>query len=224
MKKTKDKITALLNAITFAESGEHETAVEYLEQASPPVGAEVSTEHADPGFVAKKTRSLRQRLEEHLTAMAFAEAGDFRSAGEMLEVPEKQRTVLLAIEGEEPDPASFNYAASLCRRLDARMSVLVIAEALCDEAETERIGALCKRLEGDGISVNIETIQGESNKYLVDYAKHHKEIVTVVYDSPKTRQRSSESKAWQRIAEELSNKLSIPLVTVLSKQHMGTLA
>ncbi len=223
MKKTKDKITALLNAITFAESGEHETAVQYLEEASPPAEAEVSSEHSDPTFVAKKTRSLRQRLEEHLTAMAFAEAGDFRSAGEILGVQERQRTVLLAIEGEDPDPASFNYAASLCRRLDARMSVLVITGARGDEAGTERIRALCKRLEGDGIPVNVETTRGESNRHLVDYAKHHKEIITVVYDSPKTRQRTSESKAWQRIAEELSNKLSIPLVTVLSKQQMGIL-
>lgn len=220
MKKTKDKITAILNAITFAESGEHETAVQYLEEASRPATAETSSEPTDdPPFAENKAGSLRQRFDEHMAAITFAEAGDFRSAGEMLEASERQRTVLLAIEGEDPDPASFNYAVNLCRRVDAEMSVLLITDSTGDEDGIEKVEAIYKRLEDNGIQANVETIRGNPNEHLVDYTKQHKEIVTVVYDSPKTRRDSRRSKVRRRITLELARKLAIPLVTVLSKQQ-----
>lgn len=213
MKKTKERITAMLNAITFAESGEHETAAQYMDEATLPTtmsGGLSGTRSPEP-----KAESLRQRVERHFAASAYAEAGDFSSAEALLEVPDRQTTVLLAVEGDDPDPVSFDYAVSLCKRLDARMSVLLITDRETEQSRTDKVKAVYHQLKHGGIQGNVEAIQESPNNNLVDYTRDHKEIVTVVYDSPKTRPRSSKSKAWQRIASELSNKLSIPLITVL---------
>ncbi len=67
-----------------------------------------------------KKPSLRERLQQHMAAIAYAEAGEFQSAEEIIQPgPKSHNTVLLVIEGENPDPSAFSYAVNLCKRTNA---------------------------------------------------------------------------------------------------------
>ncbi|HMK36410.1 MAG TPA: hypothetical protein VK463_15155 [Desulfomonilaceae bacterium] len=180
-------------------------------------------EQPKPGREKKDT--LRQRLQKHMAAIAYAEAGEFETAEELTEPSSRTKTVLLVIEGETPDPAAFNYALKLCKRTNAELDILqVIAsgdehdyESLSQKMTegTRNIVAMVKLLEQDDVLFKVTIRLGDVNQKLFNYAKRHKDVGMVVFDSPKAREGSQAYKRWSRLVEEISRQLSIPLVTVV---------
>ena len=124
MQNWRKKLEAVFSAVTFAEVGEYETALSCLsaERGDGPEKSESKARARERDL--SPGESLKQRLEDHLAAVAFAEAGEFETAVEMLPRSRKRDRVLLAIEGEVPTPSTFDYALSLCKRIDADMDIL----------------------------------------------------------------------------------------------------
>jgi hypothetical protein len=232
MKRTKDKITALFNAITFAEAGEHESAKKYLDEMSEPSRAEATK--LPKGVIAAATdqKGLKEKLEDHMAAVAFAEAGEYQLAESISRAEPQPRTVLLVIEGDSPDADAFSYAMSLCKRMNLEMDILQVVGSLPSQTRressswdrdraAERVQALSRQLEQGGIPFKTTVRRGDVNELLYDYAKIHKDVFMVVYDSPRAKENSADSKVWQRIVDSISRRLSIPLVTVVGKQPVG---
>jgi hypothetical protein len=176
-----------------------------------------------------KKKGLKERLESGLAAAAFAEAGEFQMAEEILQVPKKIQTVLLVIEGEVPNPSAFRHALNLCKRLDAEMDILQVIENSSSQKDYEALSrkmalgsahvvALLREVEKEGIPFKITIRLGDVKDKLFNYARRHKDVGTVVFDSPKAASGSAEGRRWQRVIENLSQRLSIPLVTVVGQE------
>jgi len=178
-----------------------------------------------------KRGGLKSRLMARLAAVAFAEAGEFETANELLE-PSKRQTVLLVIEGETPDEGTFNYAMRLCQRIRGEIDILQIIDRTDNANDYDllsrrmslgstRIVTLMQRLERENVPFKITIRIGDLNQKLFNYAKRHRDVAVVVLDSPKAKAASKRGSGWSGLAESLSRELSIPLVTVFEKQAMS---
>lgn len=217
--KKKSKITTMLNAITFATAGDHEAAGKMMAE-----GGQNESRRLNESQRPEK-ESFRQRLQKHMAAIAYAEAGEFDAATDLVEPAAKPTTVLLVIEGAMPDPAAFNYALKLCKRTMAELDILQVIEP-GDEHDYESLSQkmtegsrnvvnMVRRLEEDEVPFKVTIRLGEVNQKLFNYARRHKDVTMVVFDSPKAKQASQENKGWSRLVDEISRQLSIPLVTVI---------
>ncbi len=229
MKKTKDRITSMLNAITSSDSGGSES------DGKPTKNRPESEHSREAGSLNQATpaksrlKSFRERLQQQMAAVAYAEAGEFDAATEIAEPLAKSKTVLLVIEGESPSPEPFAYALNLCKRTNSELDLLQVIEQsrkgddyeLLSNKMTEgsrNIVALVRQLEEDGIPFKVTIRLGDVSQKLFNYAKRHKDVSMVIFDSPRLRKGSEKSQAWSRLLENISHQLSIPLVTVEQKQ------
>jgi hypothetical protein len=237
MKRVKHKITAILNAITFAEAGEHETAQKFLDQSPEPSPLPDATRSAQPGFGTPdiEPESFGHKLEHRLAAATFAEAADFRTARDLVGSGDRPRTVLLVIEGDAPDHTAFSYALALCKRMGLKMDILQtipMSESKPEPAPSMPHGAavprelsrLLRQLEEEGVPFGVTVIRGDVNEKLCDYTTLHKDVIMIVYDSPKVREEPSKSRGWERIFDAISRKLAVPLVRVVEKQPVRQLS
>ena len=101
MKRVKDRITSMLNAITGAEADEPETAMKFINmEANQNEISELSEERFG---VYRMTDPKVGQFEKSMSAVAFAEAGEFELAREILSTETKPHTVLLVIETDSPN-------------------------------------------------------------------------------------------------------------------------
>jgi hypothetical protein len=220
MKHLRKKIEATLAAVTFAEANEPETALNLLRDSrvhEEETGAAV-TSNQPIGSTAEPV--ARGTLETHFMAAAFAEAGEFESARAMLPGYSRRKTVLLAIEGENPKAPIFAYAVSLCRRIDGRLHILQVIPQ--GGVETNRpsasLSALLRTLESDGIPFTVTCRTAQTQEILYDHLRNHRDVVTAVIDSPSLRNKQAAQADWSETFRKIAKKLSVPLVTALRQE------
>jgi hypothetical protein len=232
MKRVKEKITAILNAIAFAEAGEHETAQAFLQEASETAPSAETQDRATITGEEVRTENFVRRIEEHLAAAAFAQAADFKTAQELASPEKRTRSLLLVIEGETPDPAAFSYGLALCRRMNLHMDILQVVHTPDPEREPrplargeaqvpKELGRLLRQAETEGVPFKATVLRGEVNQRMCTHSMLHKDVMMVVYDSPGSREEPPKGRAWDRIFESISEKLAVPVVTVAGKQPVG---
>ncbi len=220
MKSFKEKIEAILTAVTFAEAGEHETALSFL-RASHRAEAvsEKARDRKRATHTAKKT-TVREKLQNHFVAATFAEAGEFETARQILPAYERKQTVLLAVEGRVPTKATFDYAVNLCTRMNANLDILQILSRSSSEGDgpSERLAALLPGLEGKGVSFNVTVRKAKAIEILYDYVRMRKNVVTAVIDSPNLRDKEAADIGWKETLQNVAERVSIPLVTVSQRE------
>ncbi len=221
MKRVKKKLTKMLNAITFAEAGEHETALSYMNDANLTPQQELSTasstEHIDSSGVINRT-------ENHFSAAAFAEAGEFDSALELVGVPKRPKAVLLIFDGDNDESDALDYAVSLCRRMRATLEVLALTDGtvpvdFTKDSRYKKVKAQCAKRHN--LACVISELSATTDKDLLEYMRTHKEIAAVIYSSDGARKKINHKSLGARTLERIMEKFSIPLVNVLSKRPSG---
>lgn len=230
MKRRKEKITNIFNAITFAEAGDHDTAREFMSgHDARRKGQEQGHDPSTPR-VGKRNlaRSVREDIESTMAAVAFAESGQFGSALDIANAARRPKSVLLAIEGETADPAALHYAAGLCDRMDASLEVLqVIGTSPEDTEDSLRVKTemQCKELmrihrelDENSIPMEIHVKVGHVDDEVCRYTKSHKEVAVVVFDSPRAKDRTRERGGWERILQRLSRRVSVPMITAVTRE------
>lgn len=221
--KIKDRIELLLNAITFAETGDYDSAREFLDQASnsstrasQPEQAVVECTQIDEGIVGE--------LEKHLLASGVMQPGAIKEALATLGLGKRPTAVLLAVRDESLYASSLCYAVSLCHRLDAHLEVLQIVDDACESPSSSREThdpsqavqpeLSIHRLSKSGLPFQITMRAGEFTEAVNEYLKSHKHVAVVVHDSPAAQEDRKEWKRMHRLIEDLSHRLAVPLVTV----------
>ena len=119
---------------------------------------------------------IKKRLEDIFAATAFAERGEFETAAQI----EARRNVLLVTRGLESDRASFRYALSVSKRMDAGLEVLYMAP----DHETR---ALLKEFEGEarheGVEFKTSRATGCIKKEVLSHTDRRSDIRLVVIES-----------------------------------------
>ncbi|MCA1961224.1 MAG: hypothetical protein LDL33_10545 [Desulfomonile sp.] len=231
MKEVKRKLTAMLNAMTFAEAGEPGAAVEFLEQDSLQDETDAASDAASATPVVSRGRPLIQRLEDHMVAATFGEAGEFETAHALLPTETRPKAVLLIIDGQPADSDGFTHALHLCKRIRAEMEILAFApgsgkvpggeDTAGGPPELERATALSRRAQEHGVSCAVAMHTGNVDDCLFNYVRRHKEIAAVIYSSHGRRKAAGDRPSLQRARDTIVAKLAIPLVSVLRKRPVG---
>jgi len=226
MKKTRDRISSLLGKAGFG-GGDPTTANEQFGQGGLGKGSVNQHNPHEIGGTRQK-EGLLKKLQRHMVAAAYAEAGELESAQEVMSTARSLKTVLLVVEGAVPDPATFTYAVNLCKRTNSQLDILQVIEKSDAEGDysglsqslaegSHHIIGLVRKLEESKVPFKVTVRFGDINEKLRNCTKRRKDVSTVVLDSAKTRADSSDKGAWARVLENIAHQLSVPLVTVVPR-------
>jgi hypothetical protein len=90
------------------------------------------------------------------------------------------RFLLLALKGEHVEHRLLAYAASLCRRMDAGLDILLTSGV---ESLTPQLDNFVRELREEGVQCRLTKEAGLCSKDIVQYANAHARISTVVIDA-----------------------------------------
>ena len=148
--------------------------------------------------------TLKKKIEEMMSAISFAEEGEFETAREFLR---EERRVLLAIRKDQVDRKTFRYAINTCKRINAALDILYIS------ASKEKDPALqqyLSELTQEGINYRLVQKGGCLKQAIIDYTNTIKGILFAVTESSNNLDADCKgmkaSKAWK--------DLKCPLVVV----------
>lgn len=232
MKKTKDRITSMLNAITSSGTSGGENVGEPSKNRSESEQSNHAGSRQQANPPRSRLKSFRERLQKQMAAVAYAEAGEFEAATELVGPSVRSKTVLLVIEGESPHTEPFAYALNLCKRTNSELDILQVIEQSRKDGDSEllshkmtegsrNIVGLVRQLEADGIPFKVTIRLGDVTEKLFNYARRHKDVAMVIFDTPRRGKGADKVQAFARILENISQQLSIPLVTVHQKQALA---
>ncbi len=110
-----------------------------------------------------------------------------------------KRRIVVALRPVSPVERLLSVGASLCRRMDAELEVLA-DPTRPDWAEIE---VSLAALEADGLACRLTPAAGLDAKRVVEHARHHECVVSVVVGRPA---------AWAHESADPWGKLDCPLV------------
>lgn len=157
---------------------------------------------------------IRKRIEEAMSAVAFAEEGEFETARQMVKNRKTaHKKVLLGTEAAELDLQFLQYALQLCARLEAGLEIVHMVKLDASSEEKEKMGL--QQLQGSLEEKNIVyqavigsgTLEAEVEKY----ARGRGDILCVVLESARNELRERRSLADKKENKFLKN-LSCPVV------------
>ncbi len=220
MKKLKDKIEAILTAETFAEAGEHQSALTFLQSRE---AGEEAPSRRKRGNMTNQSRAkvtAREIPANHSTSAALSDDRNLKTVRQIHLGSNEKQTVLLAIEGLVPNGASFDYTVNLCRRLGANLDILQMIPEDCVEGSSpsKALSDLFPKLEREKISFKVTVHVAKPGEILFDHVRSHKHVVTAVIDSPGLRDKQAAETNWRKIFRKITRKLSVPLVTALQRE------
>ncbi|HXX53322.1 MAG TPA: universal stress protein [Thermodesulfovibrionales bacterium] len=148
--------------------------------------------------------TLKRKIEEMLSAISFAEEGEFETARQFLK---EDRRVLLAVRKDQADRRTFRYAINTCKRINAALDILYISPS----KEQDPALQLClSELTHEGINYRLVQKGGCLKQAVIDYANTIKGILFAVTESSDKLdvdcKGMNTSKAWK--------DLKCPLVVV----------
>jgi hypothetical protein len=112
-----------------------------------------------------------------LSAVAFAEAGEFETATQLLGA---ERQVLLALREDRLDERAFNCALSLCQRVNAGLDILLVSAT---EALPSRLARFFGELRSAGIGYRFVRGDGTFGKETTRYVRSCRTVAFVVIES-----------------------------------------
>jgi K+-sensing histidine kinase KdpD len=156
---------------------------------------------------------IRKRIEEAMTAVAFAEEGEFETARQMLKNKKTaNKRVLLGTDAEEIDRQFIKYALQLCNRLGAGLEIVHLVEEKDPNSgpPNRELQQLKKSLEEKNIVY--QAVAGGSLEEEVErYSKGRRDILCVVLESSTVQPQEKHGAAGKRENKFLKN-LSCPVV------------
>ncbi len=164
-----------------------------------------------------------KKFEDAMASAAFAEAGEFESARQIIGADKNSnKKVLLGTESTNVDHKAFRYAFNLCKRVGARLEILHIlrpsdasrsktVEDLLSDIK-DGLKPLFDSLVREGISYRLNFGEGRLEEEVVKYMDGRSDILLVVIEPPSdsSRKKSTFEKRMRMAIEQLK----CPLVVV----------
>ena len=149
--------------------------------------------------------NFTKRLEDYFAAAAFAEAGEFETAREMLKARQK---VLLTLTEKGSNEKLFKYAVNICKRIDAGLEILSVASA------DILLNQFIERLKHEGIEYHVTKREGSIKDAIIELTKRMREINFVVIDSSAFEGLDAEYNRSDKGLAKVLKGLKCPLVVV----------
>lgn len=123
---------------------------------------------------------FQKKFEDIMSAAAFAEAGEFETAKQILKGRQK---VLLVIAARNPDMKSSKYAMNICKRIEAALEILYISGSRDGEDFLKKFKAELKK---EGIEYSVVKRSGCIKKEILAHTDKRSDILFVVVESSDT--------------------------------------
>ncbi len=146
------------------------------------------------------------RLDDLMSAITFAEAGEHEKAREMMKGKD---TVLLATSERAIDHSVLKYALNLSRRIEAAVDVLYLTKS---EERHVLIDAFMGEAAKSGVACTLVRRDGCMKKAILDYTEKKREILFVIIGS--APELDIECRTGERGLSEAWKRLKCPLVVV----------
>lgn len=150
-----------------------------------------------------------KKIEELMSAISFAEEGEFEKAREILR---EDRRVLLALNERAIDSSTLKYATNTCKRVGANLDILMVSQSAQMDSTFEQF---LFELTKEGIQYRLIQRSGCLKEEIINYTNGNKGVLFVVIESSDNLNidRSGKNKklsdAWQN--------LNRPLVVVMDR-------
>lgn len=140
---------------------------------------------------------VKKKIEDLMSAVSFAEEGDFETARELMK---EERRVLLAVRRGHMGRKTFRYAVNTCKRIGASLDVLYVAPS---EDEDPTLTQCISELGSEGIDCRIVRKSGCLKQAIIDYTNSRKGILFAVTESAEHLDAECESgglsEAWRNL-------------------------
>lgn len=144
---------------------------------------------------------LRDRIQNTMSAIAFAEENAPEIAREILNAGERNEYVLVVVRDDRTASRSVSYAVDLCQRMQCGLAILHVASHRWLDVHSllRRIGGLYRKLVGN-IPAQVYTARGTAPDVVRDFVKTHRRVVSVVLHAGEEEADEAETKpaknAW----------------------------
>lgn len=152
-------------------------------------------------------RNLNKKIEDWLSAISFAEAGEFETAKEIMK---GNRRVLLALRSGQIDQKTLKYAINTCKRVGADLDILFVSPTGYVDPGLKQF---TEELQRNRISHCLMQKNGDMKQEIIDYTDSHKEILFVVIESSDSL--DVDCKGRDKRLSEVWQDLKCPLVVVM---------
>lgn len=155
-------------------------------------------------------KKLVKQIEDTMSAVAFAESGEYETAREILK---GKKAVLLAISDRFFDRNAFTYALNVSKRVNAVLEILYVTPF---NRERRGLKSFLSEVKKEGFKFSLVMKKGCVKRAILDYTDKRNEILFVIVGSALeldfecTEKEGFLSKAWK--------KLKCPLVLVKKNQ------
>jgi hypothetical protein len=122
--------------------------------------------------------NLRKKIEDILSAITFAEAGEFDSARELM--TGRKKRVLLAIQSGPEEGNAMRYALNTCKRNNADLDILFVAPARMTDMS---LRPFYKEAKLEGVNCRTVRRKGRLTDAIIDYTNSERDILFVVVES-----------------------------------------
>ncbi|MGC2061653.1 MAG: hypothetical protein WA610_01655 [Thermodesulfovibrionales bacterium] len=156
-----------------------------------------------------------RKFDDIMSAISFAEAGDFDRAREFMK---GRSSILLAISDMFFEVDVLKYALNLSKRITANIDILYLTRV---EAHLSELEEFMKTALKEEIGCRLFKKEGCMKKAILEYTEKRREIMFVVVGS--TPELEIECKTGEKSLSDAWKRLQCPLV-VVTKSDMPTLA
>lgn len=158
-----------------------------------------------------KIKKMMKRVEDALTAVSFAEEGEWDAARSFVR---EGRRVLLAVREGQADPRTLKYAMNSAMRVGARLDILYVSSSKTrDPLSDPVVRQFGSDLQKAGVSYRVVPASGCMKQEIIDYTDREKDVLFAVIESPQSLDAEC-TKKDMRLAELWKN-LKCPLVVVM---------
>ena len=151
---------------------------------------------------------LRKKIEAIMSAITFAEEGEFETAKTLLNT---RKRGLLTIKNGKTDLKTCTYALNTCKRIGIGLDILVVGETEREGLDPS-INPFLTKLEAESVSFSLVRKTGCIKQAIINYTEAENDIVFVVIESQDTLDKNCVTR--DRRLTKLWQELKCPLVVV----------